>query len=190
MAAPVKQGNNNTTERRRPPSLTLPGLLLGIGLGGFVDGIVLHQILQWHLMLTDYGDYATQTSPTVPSLEDNNLWDGLFHASTWVFVLIGLFLLWRALAGGRRGTWRSLTGLLLAGWGTFNLVEGIINHHILTVHQVRDDVADSMWWDLGFLALGLLLLIGGLALRRSDVRSSDGVDARSGTTASTQEPAV
>jgi uncharacterized membrane protein len=33
------------------------GVLLGLGLGGFVDGIVLHQILQWHHMLTDYGDY-------------------------------------------------------------------------------------------------------------------------------------
>jgi uncharacterized membrane protein len=33
-----------------------PGILLGIGLGGFVDGIVLHQILQWHHMLTSEGD--------------------------------------------------------------------------------------------------------------------------------------
>jgi uncharacterized membrane protein len=35
----------------------LPGLFLGIGLGGFVDGIVLHQILQWHHLLTNEGDY-------------------------------------------------------------------------------------------------------------------------------------
>lgn len=28
------------------------GFLLGIGFGGFVDGIVLHQLLQWHHMLT------------------------------------------------------------------------------------------------------------------------------------------
>ena len=35
---------------------TLAGILLGVGLGWFVDGIVLHQILQWHHMLTDYGD--------------------------------------------------------------------------------------------------------------------------------------
>ncbi|MGD9755596.1 MAG: DUF2243 domain-containing protein, partial [Acidimicrobiia bacterium] len=30
-----------------------PGLLIGIGLGGFVDGIVLHQVLQWHHLLTN-----------------------------------------------------------------------------------------------------------------------------------------
>ncbi len=28
------------------------GLVLGIGLGGFVDGILLHPILQWHAMLS------------------------------------------------------------------------------------------------------------------------------------------
>jgi uncharacterized membrane protein len=33
-----------------PPKL--PAFLMGIGLGGFIDGIVLHQILQWHHMLT------------------------------------------------------------------------------------------------------------------------------------------
>jgi uncharacterized membrane protein len=32
-----------------------PGVLIGFGVGGFVDGIVLHQILQWHHMLTSAG---------------------------------------------------------------------------------------------------------------------------------------
>lgn len=31
------------------------GLLLGLGLGGFFDGIILHQVLQWHHMLTSAG---------------------------------------------------------------------------------------------------------------------------------------
>ena len=62
-------------------------MLLGIGLGGFVDGIVLHQILQWHHMLTSEGSYPPDT---VAGLETNTLWDGLFHASTWVAVTIGL----------------------------------------------------------------------------------------------------
>ena len=150
--------------RRR---FTAAGLLLGLGLGGFVDGIVLHQILQWHHMLTDYGD-APYPESTVKSLEDNSVWDGLFHLSTWVSVTVGLFLLWRVITAGYRTTWRSLVGLLLAGWGIFNLVEGIVDHHILTVHHVRDDVASPLVWDLGFLALGAALVIGGLALRRSD----------------------
>ncbi len=81
---------------------------------------------------------------------------------------VGLFLLWRAVAAGRRWTWRSLVGLLLAGWGIFNLVEGIVDHQILGLHHVRDDLADPLWWDLGFLAIGLALLVMGFALRRTD----------------------
>ena len=87
--------------RRR---FVIAGILLGLGLGGFVDGIVLHQILQWHHMLTDYGDPSFPVT-TVPSLEDNTLWDGLFHVSTWLFVAVGLFVLLGALppGTGRRG---------------------------------------------------------------------------------------
>ena len=49
---------------------------MGLGLGGFVDGIVLHQILQWHHMLTDTGDHPMTT---VAGLEANTLADGFFH---------------------------------------------------------------------------------------------------------------
>ena len=47
------------TERRRTP--WLPGLLLGLGLGGFLDGILMHQVLQWHHLLTDTGEYPATT---------------------------------------------------------------------------------------------------------------------------------
>ena len=63
-----------------------PGLLLGVGLGGFVDGIVLHQILQWHHLLTDEGDFPMDT---VGGLEENMVADGIFHALTWVVVVVG-----------------------------------------------------------------------------------------------------
>jgi uncharacterized membrane protein len=160
--------------RRR---FTLAGLTLGFGLGGFIDGIVLHQILQWHHMLTDYGS-ATYPVSTVRSLEDNSLWDGLFHVSTWLFVTLGLFLLWRVLSAGYQVTWRSMLGLLLAGWGMFNLIEGVIDHHLLTIHHVRDDVTDPLWWDVGFLALGALLIVAGFALRRRDLDHADEVPGR------------
>jgi uncharacterized membrane protein len=160
--------SSRNLERATSRRFTAAGILLGLGLGGFVDGIVLHQILQWHHMLTDYDGHTSFPDTTVSSLEENTLWDGLFHASTWVFVALGLILLWQALSAGYRVTWRSIVGLLLAGWGVFNLVEGIVDHHILTIHHVRDDVDDPLWWDLGFLAFGALLVIVGFALRRSD----------------------
>ncbi len=144
------------------------GLLLGLGFGGFVDGILLHQILQWHHMLTDYGRYSAFPRTTVGDLQDNTVADGFFHVGTLILALVGLYLLWRALERSPR-PWpvRALTGLLLIGWGTFNLVEGIVDHHILTVHHVRNDVADPLPWDLGFLAVGALLVVIGFFLYRS-----------------------
>ena len=143
-------------------SVAAPGLLLGAGLGGFVDGIVLHQILQWHHLLSD----------TDASLTANTLWDGLFHAVTWVFVAIGIFWLWRRATNAtdqaaKRPPTRALIGVLLAGWGLFNLVEGLIDHHLLGIHHVRGG-PDQTAYDLAFLALGAVLLaIGTLMYRRA-----------------------
>ena len=68
------------------------GILLGVGFGGFVDGIVLHQILQWHHMLTSTGDHP---ATTVAGLEANTLWDGLFHVAAWLCAFAGVWLLRR-----------------------------------------------------------------------------------------------
>ena len=143
---------------------------MGIGLGGFVDGILLHEILQWHHMLTGTRDYPRNT---VAGLEANTLADGFFHLSAWLFVVVAMTLTvaaWRA--GDLAPPWRAHVGLLLAGWGAFNLVEGVIDHEILGIHHVRDDLGGPIGWDLGFLAFGALLLIVGLTLSRSRDRAA------------------
>ncbi|WP_119300329.1 DUF2243 domain-containing protein [Dongia deserti] len=136
------------------------GILLGLGLGGFFDGIVLHQILQWHHMATSAGYPAN----TVDNLELNTLLDGLFHAATWLFTLAGLFILWRK-ARHTHVNWNEkyLCGSFLIGFGLFNLVEGIIDHHILGLHHVNETVPRDQWiyWDSGFLVWGALMLIVG-----------------------------
>ncbi len=147
----------------------IAGILLGVGLGGFVDGILLHQILQWHHMLTSTGDHPAST---VAGLETNTLWDGLFHASTWIAAVVGLLLATSAMRHGFRASKLHLMGLLAAGWGTFNLIEGTIDHHILGIHHVR--AGEAQWaYDLGFLLLGGLMLAGGLALARRGERETD-----------------
>jgi uncharacterized membrane protein len=167
--AVVPASGHTPTNRR---ALILPGILLGIGLGGFVDGIVLHQMLQWHHMLTSHGSYPAMT---VAGLEVNTLWDGIFHAGTWIATAIGLFLLWKA---GRRGDvpWsgQSLLGLLVMGWGLFNLVEGLVDHHILTIHHVRYSGSAALPWDLGFLAFGAVLVGLGWWLYRTAAAPAPG----------------
>lgn len=141
---------------RRP--LIAAGTLLGIGMGGFVDGILFHQLLQVHSMLS-----ARVPRNTVAGLEINMFWDGLFHAFTWVMTALGLALLWKAVQ--RRDvplSTKTLVGSLALGWGLFNLVEGGIDHHLLHVHHVTETDSHLMW-DLAFLTSGLVLIGAGLS---------------------------
>ena len=143
---------------------------MGLGLGGFIDGIVLHQVLQWHHMLTSTAEYPMTT---VAGLEANTLADGLFHLATWVCVAVASWLMWRAWRDGTLAPpWRAHLGMLLVGWGLFNLVEGLIDHELLGVHHVRDDLGGPIGWDLGFLALGAALVVGGWSLARQAQRRS------------------
>src|SRR5215208_6406864 len=139
-----------------------PAFVMGVGLGGFIDGIVLHQILQWHHMLSATGD---QPMTTVAGLEANTRADGFFHVATWVFVATASYLSVRAWQRRELAPpWRAHFGLLLAGWGVFNVVEGLIDHQLLGVHHVRDDLGAPLGWDLAFLAFGALLIAAGLLL--------------------------
>jgi uncharacterized membrane protein len=142
------------------------GILLGLGLGGFFDGILLHQVLQWHHMVTSAG----YPPDSVPNLQFNTLLDGLFHATTYMFIAIGLLILWHV-ARKPHTQWsgKMLMGTILMGFGIFNLVEGIIDHQILGIHHVNETVPRDQWiyWDLGFLAWGAAMLAGGWLIWRS-----------------------
>ena len=155
---------------RRP--LIAAGTLLGIGMGGFFDGIVFHQILQIHNMLTaKYPKVGVDPQTALVHIQINMFWDGMFHAFTWIMTGIGLALLWRAVqrADVPLST-KTLAGSFTLGWGIFNLVEGIIDHHILHIHHVTE-TANHLIFDLAFLASGVVLSgIGWMLIRaaRSD----------------------
>lgn len=123
------------------------GILFGLGLGGVFDGIVLHQLLQWHHMLSNW--YPVDT---IENLKLNTLWDGIFHSST--------FCPGRPLhsVAARSSTapvlvHKIVIGTILIGFGAFNLVEGLINHQLLGIHHVNELVPRDQWlaWDVGFI---------------------------------------
>ncbi|MBE9033848.1 DUF2243 domain-containing protein [aff. Roholtiella sp. LEGE 12411] len=145
--------------------LIAAGIFLGLGLGGFVDGILLHQLLQWHHMLSNILPLTTTAN-----IDLNMLWDGLFHALDLLLTVVGVVLLWRA--GGRDDVaWSSQTfvGSLLIGGGLFNLVEGLIDHQILGIHHVKSG-PNQLAWDLGFLLFGALLVAIGWIMIKKDSR--------------------
>ena len=145
-----------------PGPVISSGLLLGAGLGGFFDGILLHQILQWHNMLS-----SVRPPLDLVAMKYNMFWDGLFHAATWLMTIAGITRLWCA-GRSRQLEWstRLLLGAVCSGWGLFNFAEGLIDHQLLGIHHVHPG-NDELAWDLGFLASGLALMATGALLIKS-----------------------
>jgi uncharacterized membrane protein len=160
---------SETETEARPHFPTAAGIWLGLGLGGFFDGIVLHQILQWHHLVSS----APYPPTTLRNLQLNTLGDGLFHVLAYLFTTVGLGLLWRAARmPHQRWSSRQLSGTLLIGFGSFNLVEGVVDHLVLGIHHVNETAPRSQWlmWDIGFLLWGALMVAGGWRLWRTRQR--------------------
>lgn len=92
---------------------------------------------------------------TLEAIHLNMLWDGLFHVFSWMVTAIGIFLLWRAARNPNIEipSLKAFIGQLILGFGGFNLIEGIIDHHLLAVHYVRQ-VPNYAVYNWSFLIFG------------------------------------
>lgn len=138
------------------------GIVLGLGFGGFADGIVLHQILAWHHLVC----ITTYCQPyTIEHLQQQNRQDGFFHLTLLLISVLGVVLLFRS-ARKQADVWtgRAFCGAMLVGWGLFNVVEGLIDHHVLGIHHVLPGHPQQLLWDMLFLVAGLLYCGVGWAL--------------------------
>ena len=104
----------------------------------------------------------------------NMFWDGIFHAFCLIVVLIGINQLWKLLKRKNANTsGRLFWGGLLAGWGIFNIVEGIINHHMLQLHNVMEFSSNQDLGNYTFLGISVVMLLIGYALMRQGNSKSD-----------------
>ncbi|MDC7121614.1 DUF2243 domain-containing protein [Cellulomonas fimi] len=142
-------------DRRRS---VLAAALVGAALMAAVDEIVFHQVLGWH-------HFYDRGTPQVGLVSD-----GLLHAAEVVALVGGGFLLADL---RRRGALvvRAAWGGLLLGAGAFQLVDGLLHHKVLRLHQVRYDV-ELLPYDVAWNVAGLMLLAAGALVVVSGRRRS------------------
>ncbi|MEK5174395.1 DUF2243 domain-containing protein [Bacillus sp. Gen3] len=121
------------------------GILFGVGLVCFLDETIFHQILYWH----HFYDKSILSIGLVS--------DGLFHAFSWFATIGGLFLL--ADLRRKNAFWlkRWIGGVFLGGGG-FQLYDGIIQHKLMRIHQIRY-VENLIIYDLLWNIIALILLL-------------------------------
>lgn len=144
---------------RRPSGVSAPGtgmlvaagLLIGLGIGGSIDGSAFHQLVQYH---------AGGTSEALVGVKTDPLWDSLLHAFTWLAMLLGLGLLWRVTRRPAALRASNFIGSLLLGWGLYNGIEGAIDLHLLQTHHTHP-VTAQLLWDGGLVTSAMVLLLAG-----------------------------
>ena len=137
----------------RGRGLFWPGVLVGIGIAGTLDEVVLHQLLRWH----HFYDRSTASVGLIS--------DGLFHIFSTALLVIGVIQLVERRRTTSDPPRLALAGILL-GAGGFNLYDGTIQHKLLGLHQVRAGVPNNLPYDLAFLAIASAVALAGTLLLR------------------------
>ena len=144
-----------------PHRLRRASFLLGFAMGGFFDGILLHQILQWHHLLSniDVGPLGSLSAQVAA--------DGIFHAIMYVIAAAGLIELYRARSATATGTaLRPRWGHFWIGFGAWHIIDALLSHWITGIHRIKMDAENPLVWDLAWLVIfGLAPLLYGWRTR-------------------------
>lgn len=128
-------------------------IMIGIGLMAAVDEIAFHQLLAWH----HFYDRSTSAIALMS--------DGLLHSAELIVLVAGFFMFadlrYRNALSPRHAT----AGILL-GAGGFQIFDGIVDHKILRIHQIRYGVEDLWLYDTLWNLFGLVLLVAGIIVLR------------------------
>ena len=135
------------------------GALMGVGVAAFIDETVFHQLLHWH-------HFYDKSTPDVGLVSD-----GIFHAGGWLAMVVGLFVFADLQRRGTTVPRRVWAGALI-GWGGFQVYDGLIQHKVLGLHQIRYDV-DITPYDLLWNISGAIGLVVGIFLLVRPARQVD-----------------
>jgi uncharacterized membrane protein len=135
----------------------LAGVLIGVGVAAFLDETVFHQLLHWH----HFYDGST--------LEAGLVSDGVFHAGGWIAIVVGLFL-FADLQRRRVTVPKRVWGGGLLGWGLFQVYDGLVQHKVLGLHQIRYEV-DLLPYDLAWNISGAVGAVVGAVLLTGRARA-------------------
>lgn len=128
------------------------GFLFGIGFVAFIDETVFHQLLHWH----HFYDRSTTSIGLIS--------DGFFHAFSWFATVGALFLVARLRYQKAFLFTRWIGGMMLGG-GLFQLYDGIVQHKIMKIHQIR--YVDNLFiYDLIWNIAAIVILGIGIVLER------------------------
>jgi uncharacterized membrane protein len=159
-----------TVDRPAEGTPTAGAWVLGFALGGFVDGILLHQVLQWHHLL------SLVPGESLRDIRTQILADGIFHVGMYAIAMVGLWMLWRR-RGGFAGTGadRRVLAAAALGFALWQAVDTVVFHWLLGIHRIRVDVPNPLAWDIGWVVVfGIPPLLLGLWLRRTAGRGGSG----------------
>ena len=148
----------------QPLKSLLATLMIGAGMMAAVDKIIFHQILGWH----HFYDRAT---PTIGLMSD-----GFLHAAELILLVAGFFMYSNLLKTRSLERWWAWAGFFL-GAGGFQVFDGIINHKVLRLHQIRYGV-DIIPYDIAWISFGCVLIFIGLILLRKARRELQKAQAR------------
>jgi uncharacterized membrane protein len=126
--------------------------LIGVGIMAGIDEIIFHQVLAWH--------HFYDRSTTKIGL----LTDGLLHAAELIAIVAGFFMLLDLRRNHALVKARAWAGFFI-GLGGFQLFDGLVDHKVLRLHQIRY-VENILPYDIVWNLAGLVLLLIGLLLIR------------------------
>ncbi|MEY7850689.1 DUF2243 domain-containing protein [Natrarchaeobius sp. A-rgal3] len=143
--------------RRR---LLLSAGIIGFGFGAVIDTVIFHLTLQTHHLLSGFYDPYS-----LDGLRTNVMIDGLFLLGMLAVMAVGFGLLWELVNGtDRRLSTRYLVGSIVVGMGVFNVIDGVLSHYVLDLHNV---VHGTEAWNPPWLVVSVFLLALGLFVLRS-----------------------